>query len=103
MGDVYERLGDLAMAVGCYEESLRAKIAVLGRHNLQIARLFHKLGKIAFAQEDFNLADSYTSRALLIYRLNKIPDDHEWLISCKRDLADIDGAIALGAGKSLHC
>eukprot|EP00547_Thalassionema_nitzschioides_P005575 CAMPEP_0194209704 /NCGR_PEP_ID=MMETSP0156-20130528/7732_1 /TAXON_ID=33649 /ORGANISM="Thalassionema nitzschioides, Strain L26-B" /LENGTH=747 /DNA_ID=CAMNT_0038936911 /DNA_START=1 /DNA_END=2244 /DNA_ORIENTATION=- len=103
MGDVHERIGDLSKATKCYEESLRAKTAVLGRHNIEIARLFHKLGKIAFARRDYNLADSYTSRAVLIYRLNKIPDDHEWIIACERDLGDIDGAIALGAGKSFQC
>lgn len=103
MGDVHERLGHLPKAVECYEESLRAKTAVLGRHNIEIARLFHKLGKIAFARQDYNLANSYTSRAVLIYRLNKIPDDHEWIIACERDLGDIDGAIALGNGKSFQC
>mmetsp|Transcript_14074 Transcript_14074/g.21502 ORF Transcript_14074/g.21502 Transcript_14074/m.21502 type:complete len:745 (+) Transcript_14074:108-2342(+) len=103
MGDVHERLGRLPKAVECYEESLRAKIAVLGRHNIEIARLFHKLGKIAFAQQDYHLADSYTSRAVLIYRLNEVSDDHEWIIACERDLGDIDGAIALGNGKYFQC
>ena len=99
MGDVYERLGHATLATDCYEESLRAKTNVLGRHDLQIARMLHKLGKMAFVQKDYNLANSYTSRAVLVYRLNKITEDHEWLIDAERDAADICAALALGGGR----
>ena len=49
MGEVYERVGETGLAIDCYEETLRAKIVVLGRHDLQVARMLHKLlGKMAF-------------------------------------------------------
>jgi tetratricopeptide (TPR) repeat protein len=99
MGEVFERLGDQRLAVDCYEETLRAKIAVLGRHDLQVARMQHKLGKMAFLRKDFSLAESYTARALLIYRLNKVSEEHEWLIDAERDRADIDAALALSDGR----
>jgi tetratricopeptide (TPR) repeat protein len=103
MGDVYERLGDMILAIDCYEESLRAKTTVCGRHDLQVGRILHKLGKMAFIQKDYNLANSYISRAILIYRLNKITDEHEWLIDTERDSADIEAAIALGSGRFFEC
>jgi tetratricopeptide (TPR) repeat protein len=102
MGDVYERLGDMTLAIDCYEETLRVKTVVLGRHDLQVARMLHKLGKMAFMRKEYNLAKSYMSRAILIYRLNKISDDHEWLINAERDGADIEAVLALGAGRFLE-
>jgi tetratricopeptide (TPR) repeat protein len=96
MGEVYERLGDIGLAMDCYEETLRSKIAVLGRHDLQVARVLHKLGKMAFLRKEYNVADSFITRAFLIYRLNKIQEDHEWLVDVERDRADIDAALALG-------
>jgi tetratricopeptide (TPR) repeat protein len=98
MGDVYERLGDIKSAVECYEEALRIKITALGRHSLEVARLLHKLGKLAISEEDFHLAHSYISKALLVYRLNKLRDDDEWVIDVNRDAADVDAAIAMGRG-----
>lgn len=95
MGEVYERVGEATMAIDCYQETLRAKIAVLGRHDLQVARMQHKLGKMAFMRKEYTLADSYTARAVLIYRLNKVAEEHEWLIDAERDKADIDAALAL--------
>lgn len=98
MGDVYERLGKIKSAVECYEEALRIKIMALGRHSLEVARLLHKLGKLAVTEEDFHLAHSYISKALLVYRLNKLRDDDEWVIDVNRDAADVDAAIAMGRG-----
>jgi tetratricopeptide (TPR) repeat protein len=97
MGDVYERRGDLETAVQCYEESLRIKTVALRSHDLQVGRILHKLGKMAYMQKNYSLADSYISRAVLIYNLNKIPQDHEWILDSTRDLADVDAAIAIGA------
>jgi tetratricopeptide (TPR) repeat protein len=98
MGDVYERLGNINGAVECYEEALRIKIAALGRHSLEVARLLHKLGKFAVGEEDFHLAHSYLSKAALVYRLNKLRDDDEWVVDVNRDAADVDAAIAMGRG-----
>ena len=104
MGDVYERLGNMKSAVECYEEALRIKIMALGRHSLEVARLLHKLGKLAVTEEDFHLAHSYISKALLVYRLNKLRDDDEWVIDVNRDAADVDAAIAMGrAGDVVEC
>jgi hypothetical protein len=33
----------------------------------------------------------------LIYRLNKLCEDHQWLVDAKRDTADIDAVIATSA------
>jgi tetratricopeptide (TPR) repeat protein len=96
MGEVYERMGDIGLAIDCYEETLRSKIAVLGRHDLQVARVLHKLGKMSLLRKEYSVADSYTARAVLIYRLHKVRDDHEWLVDAERDRADIDAALALG-------
>lgn len=98
MGDVYERLGDTKSAVECYEEALRIKIVALGRHSLEVARLLHKLGKLAVCEEDFHLAHSYISKVSLVYRLNKLRDDDEWVVDVNRDAADVDAAIAMGRG-----
>ena len=99
MGDVYERIGVLRSSMDSFEEALRIKAAVLGRHSLDVARLVHKLGKLSFLREEYLVAESFISRAVLIYRLNKISEDHEWVIDANRDAADIDAAIAMGGGQ----
>jgi len=100
MGDVYERVGDLHESIGCFEEAVRIKTIAMGRHSLEVARLLHKLGKLAICQCDFPLADSYVSRAILIYRLNKLSELDEWMVDAARDGADIDAAIAMNANLS---
>jgi tetratricopeptide (TPR) repeat protein len=99
MGDVYEKLGEFSNSMESYEEAVRIKSAALGRHSLDVARLLHKLGKLALLREDCHMADSYISRTVLIYRLNKISDDHEWMVDANRDSADIDAAIVMGHGR----
>jgi tetratricopeptide (TPR) repeat protein len=103
MGDVYERLGDSNAAVECYEEALRIKIAALGRHSLEVARLLHKLGKLEMSRDDFHMAQSYISKANLVYRLNKLAEDDEWVVDVHRDAANIDAAIAFGRGVMHEC
>lgn len=95
MGDVHERLGDLKAATDCYEEALKIKLSAIGRHNLEVARVLHKLGKLAFQRKEFNVADSYISRAVLIYRLNRLGDDNAWVFDAYRDAADVDAAMAM--------
>jgi tetratricopeptide (TPR) repeat protein len=103
MGDVYERVGDLKTSTECFEEALRIKSETLGRHSLEVARLLHKLGKLSRVKCDFHLADSYISRAVLIYRLNKLADEDEWVVDAYRDSADIDAEIAMGRGDKIVC
>ena len=104
MGDVYERIGNIEKAVGCFEEALRIKTAAMGRHSLEVARILHKLGKLSVSNGDYHLADSYLSRTVLVYRLNKLPDDDEWLVDANRDVADIDAVIAMGrTGNIFEC
>eukprot|EP00934_Nitzschia_sp_Nitz4_P000389 Nitzschia sp. Nitz4//scaffold11_size288233//59465//61900//NITZ4_000745-RA/size288233-processed-gene-0.209-mRNA-1//-1//CDS//3329533987//389//frame0 len=103
MGDVYEKIGELHSAMEKYEESVRIKSAALGRHSLDVARLLHKLGKLAFLSGDFLMADSFLSRAVLIYRLNKVDEEHEWMVDANRDTADIDAALAMGRGQHFEC
>jgi tetratricopeptide (TPR) repeat protein len=103
MGDVYERLNDLKNATECFEESVRIKTSAYGRHSLEVARLLHKLGKISLTRGDYHLADSYISRCILIYRLNKLSDQDEWVVEAYRDAADIDAAIAMGRGNTFEC
>ena len=99
MGDVHERLSDLMAATDCYEESLRIKLTTIGRHTLEVARVLHKLGKLSFQRKEMSLADSYISRAVLIYRLNRLGDEHEWVFDAHRDAADIDAAMAMCGGQ----
>ena len=103
MGDVYERVGDIKQATECFEEAVRIKTAALGRHSLEVARLLHKLGKLAALNGDFHLADSYISRCILVYRLNKLSEEDEWVVDAYRDAADIDAAIAMGRGNTFEC
>ena len=103
MGDVYEKLGELKNAMESYEESFRIKSAATGRHSLEVSRLLHKLGKLALRRGDFHQAESFISRAVLVYRLNKLDDNHEWVIDAYKDTADIDGAILMGGGKHFEC
>ena len=95
MGDVYEKLGESATAIQYFEDALKIKSAKQGRHSLDVARILHKLGKLAIQGQDYYTAGSHISRAVLIYRLNKVHDDHEWTVDANRDAADIDAAIAL--------
>lgn len=95
-GDVHERVGQLDDAIDCFEEALRIKTAALGRHSVEVARLLHKLGKLNAQNADYHVAESFISRAILVYRLNKLPDDGEWLIDAHRDAANIDAAISMG-------
>ena len=100
MGDVYEKIGEYTTAIECFEESLRIKSVAQGRHSLDVARLLHKLGKLTFLSGDYHTAESFISRTVLIYRLNKVKDDHEWMLDANRDTADIDAAIALGKARA---
>eukprot|EP00980_Cylindrotheca_fusiformis_P027348 scaffold20053_cov117-Cylindrotheca_fusiformis.AAC.5 len=95
MGDVYEKIGEHDTAIQYFEQSLRIKTASQGRHSLDVARLLHKLGKLSFKKKDFHTAESHISRTVLIYRLNKVDDDHEWMVDANRDAADIDAAIVM--------
>ena len=103
LADVYDRIGDMKGAVKWYEEATRIKTVVMGRHSLEVARLLHKLGKLASARLEYHLADSLVSRAILIYRLNKLPDDDEWMVDACRDAADSEAAIAMGKGVTFEC
>jgi tetratricopeptide (TPR) repeat protein/predicted HTH domain antitoxin len=103
MGDVYERTGDAHAALECYEEALRITIFSLGRHSIEVARLLHKLGKLAVTVVDYHLALSYLSKAALVYRLNKLRDDDEWVIDAARDAADVEASIAMGRGVYFEC
>jgi len=103
MGDVYERVGDIKQAIECFEEAIRIKTTALGRHSLEVARLLHKLGKLSAKKEEFHHASSFISRSILVYRLNKLSEEDEWVVDAYRDAADIDGAIALGKGNSFEC
>lgn len=103
MGDVYERIGELKNAMESYEDAVKIKSAAVGRHSLEVSRLLHKLGKLAFARKEYQMAESFISRAVLIYRLHKLDDEHEWIVDAYRDTADIDGAIAMGGGRHFEC
>jgi tetratricopeptide (TPR) repeat protein len=96
MGDVYERIGDVEKAIDAFDEALRIKSSALGRHSVEVARLLHKLGKLSAQSGNIQLADSYLSRTVLIYRLNKMHEDDPWMIEVNRDVADIDALIAMG-------
>ncbi len=95
MGDVYEKIGDIKKSMSSFDEAVRIKSAILGRHSLEVGRLLHKLGKLSFLKQDYLEAESYMARTLLIYRLHKLDENHEWFVDANRDAADIDGAIAL--------
>eukprot|EP00538_Stauroneis_constricta_P000483 CAMPEP_0119560600 /NCGR_PEP_ID=MMETSP1352-20130426/15377_1 /TAXON_ID=265584 /ORGANISM="Stauroneis constricta, Strain CCMP1120" /LENGTH=913 /DNA_ID=CAMNT_0007608623 /DNA_START=383 /DNA_END=3121 /DNA_ORIENTATION=+ len=99
MGDVYERLGEIKNAIEIYEEAVRIKAATVGRHSTEVARILHKLGKLSILKKEYHMAESFISRSVLIYRLNKLNDDHEWIIDAYRDTADIDAALAMGGGR----
>jgi len=96
MGDVFEKIGDLKSSMSSFDEAVRIKSAILGRHSLEVGRLLHKLGKLSFLTNDYLEAESFIARTLLIYRLNKLDENHEWFVDANRDAADIDGAIAVG-------
>lgn len=96
MGDVFEKIGDLKSSMSSFDEAVRIKSAILGRHSLEVGRLLHKLGKLSILTNDHLEAESFIARTLLIYRLNKLDENHEWFVDANRDAADIDGAIAVG-------
>ena len=79
-----------------FDEAVRIKSAVLGRHSLDVGRLLHKLGKLSFLRREYLDAESYAARAILIYRLNKLDENHQWFVDALRDAADIDACIATG-------
>jgi tetratricopeptide (TPR) repeat protein len=93
MGDVYEKIGEIENSMDSFDEAVRIKSAVLGRHSLDVGRLLHKLGKLSLSRKEYLDAESYTARAIFIYRLNKIDEDHQWFVDAQRDAADIDAAI----------
>lgn len=101
MGDVFEKIGDLKSSMSSFDDAVKIKSSILGRHSLEVGRLLHKLGKLSFLINDYLEAESFTARTLLIYRLNKLDENHEWFIDASRDAADIDGVIAVGI--SDHC
>ena len=97
MGDVYEKIGDLQKSMSSFDEAVRIKSALVGRHSLEVGRLLHKLGKLSFLTNEYLEAESFMARTLLIYRLQKLDENHEWFVEANRDSADIDGIIAVGA------
>lgn len=103
MGDVYERMAEVDKATDCFEEALRIKMFTLGRHNLEVGRLFHKLGKLSLVRDDYPLAEICLSKATMIYRMNHLADDDEWVVDAKRDSADVDAAIAMGRSIKFEC
>ena len=103
MGDVHEHLGDLTKAIDCYERALKVKSNQVGRQHLEVGRMLHKLGKMTCAHEEYNMANSYTAKAILIYRMNRLEEDHEWIVEAHRDRADITAALALGRGQAFEC
>lgn len=103
MGDVYERIGNVDKALEAFGEALRIKTMVVGRHSIEVARILHKLGKLSALNGDVQLADSYLSRTILIYRLNKLQDDDDWMVEANRDIADIDAVIAMGRTDVFEC
>ncbi|CAB9518174.1 Kinesin light chain [Seminavis robusta] len=103
MGDVYEALGQMKDAFEAYEDALRIKSAFQGHHTLEVARILHKLAKVALHRGDHRLASSYISRAIFVYRLNKIPDGHEWVVDAHRDSADVDASLALTKKMTFEC
>jgi tetratricopeptide (TPR) repeat protein len=103
MGDVYEQLGQMKDAFEAYEDSLRIKSAFQGHHSLEVTRILHKLAKVALKRGDHRLASSYISRAIFSYQLNKIADDHEWVVDAYRDSADIDASLALTKKMTFEC
>jgi tetratricopeptide (TPR) repeat protein len=103
MGDVYEKIGEFSNAMESYEEAVRIKSVCLGRHSVDVARLLHKLGKLAFFSKDFHMAQSFLSRAVLMYHLNKIEEEHPWMVDANRDTADIDAALAMGDDRQFEC
>lgn len=96
MGDVYEKIGEIGNSIDSFDEAVRIKSAVLGRHSLDVGRLLHKLGKLSFLKKEYLVAESFISRAVLIYRLNKLNEDHEWFVDAYRDTADIDAQLVTG-------
>ena len=80
-----------------FSEAMRIKSGVLGRHSLDVGRLLHKLGKLSFLRKEYLEAEAYIARAILIYKLHRLGEDHEWMVDANRDVADIDGAIHLHA------
>ena len=103
MGDVYERMGEIDNATDSFEEALRIKMFTNGRHSLEVARLFHKLGKLSLTRGDYPLAEVCLSKAIMVYRMNDLTEDDEWVIDANRDSADIDAAIAMGRGITFEC
>ena len=103
MGDVYEKLGEYSTAIEYFEECMRVKTLCQGRHSLDVARILHKLSKLNFLRNDYHTANSYISRTILVYRLNKVKEDHAWMVDANRDCADIDAAIAVGTGRQFEC
>jgi tetratricopeptide (TPR) repeat protein len=103
MGDVYEALGRMKDAFESYEDALRIKSSFQGPHTLEVARILHKLAKVALQRGDHRLASSYISRAIFVYRLNQIPDDHQWVIDAHRDSADVDALLALTRKMTFEC
>jgi hypothetical protein len=59
------------------------------------------MGKVAFQQRNYNLADSYISRAFLLYHMNKLGEDQEWVIDAYKDDVDVDAAIVTGDGEKV--
>ena len=103
MGDVYEKLGEYSTAILYFEESLRIKMVSQGKHSLDVARILHKLSKLNFRRNDYHTANSHISRTVFIYQLNKVDEDHEWMVDANRDTADIVAALALGTGRQFEC
>jgi hypothetical protein len=72
---------------------------VFGEHNLEVARMLHKMGKVAFQQRNYNLANSYISIAFLLDHVNKLGGDQEWVVDAYKDGTDVDAAIVTGDGE----
>jgi tetratricopeptide (TPR) repeat protein len=64
-------------AMECYKKCLKIRVLTLGPHHIDVAQTLNNIGSVYARLNKFSDAKDYWTRALEIYRLNKLSDYDE--------------------------
>mmetsp|Transcript_21105 Transcript_21105/g.32064 ORF Transcript_21105/g.32064 Transcript_21105/m.32064 type:complete len:739 (+) Transcript_21105:64-2280(+) len=88
LGDAQEKNGDLISTIKAYEEALDLRIQVLEQFHVDLGKLFHKLGSLCSSNNELKRADKEFTRALRLYKYNKLEESDSRFVEVQRDIAD---------------
>eukprot|EP00553_Chaetoceros_curvisetus_P004311 CAMPEP_0204635506 /NCGR_PEP_ID=MMETSP0717-20131115/31519_1 /ASSEMBLY_ACC=CAM_ASM_000666 /TAXON_ID=230516 /ORGANISM="Chaetoceros curvisetus" /LENGTH=508 /DNA_ID=CAMNT_0051654255 /DNA_START=84 /DNA_END=1610 /DNA_ORIENTATION=- len=97
LGDAQEKHGDISSAIESYQEALTLRTTSLAQFHPDLGKLIHKLGRMCTLNGELDRADKVFTRALRLYKHNRLEPSDARVIDVQRDRADNRVKIALAA------